>query len=158
MNLLIRKLDDERHLSIALHVAKDPNHIEHNRIARFETIQHSLEIRQRTHRSAIDASDDVALADCRLTTRSAQLGYQAVGVDILHVKSLNPAQVQIGEQRRCQLCECNAEMERVAARFTALWRRTHRSNPFACVLNRPLGEGYADGFLVEFAVGLSEES
>jgi hypothetical protein len=65
MNLLIRELNDQRHLPGTSRIGS--RHIENHRIAWFKTIQDAREIRERRDRRTINAIDDVAFDQCRCT-------------------------------------------------------------------------------------------
>src|SRR6185369_4607351 len=130
--LLISELDDQRDLSIALHVSLNSDYVEHDRIAGFQPAQYSREIRERAHRNTIDAIDDVAFDQHWLTGVIAKLRDETVRIDVLDVKTLDARQVSIGEQLRRQLRERDAEMQCVATRVVAFRLGCARwSNPFA---------------------------
>ena len=128
---MISELDDQRYLSIALHISVNSDYVEHDWIARFESAQDSREIRERRHRNFIDATDDIAFDQHRLAGCIAKLCDETVPVDVFDEKTLNAGQTTLSEQLRCQLRERDAEMQRVATRIVALGRGCARwSNPF----------------------------
>src|SRR5687767_7613326 len=113
MILLISELNDQRYLALASKVS--PDHIENDWVTCFETIQHALEIRERSYRRAIDFMDHVAFVHGRSTPRgNAQFRDESVWIDLFNVKPLHAGQVTIGEQLRSQFCERDAESQCVA--------------------------------------------
>src|SRR5215217_6977870 len=131
MSLLIRELDDQRQLSIALHIPLNPGHIEYDRIAGLETTQHSLKIGERSYWRAIDAIDYVAFGQGWSTAGIAKLRYESVRIDFLDVESLNARQVPIHQKLRRKFCERDPEMQSVTARIVILRIRGYWSHPFA---------------------------
>ena len=59
--LLIRELNNARHQLVGS--AIEVSQVEHNRVAWFQRIDDSLEVRQRRDRHAVDAGDDLAHGD-----------------------------------------------------------------------------------------------
>src|SRR4051812_5003537 len=156
MTLLIRELHNQRYQTIALSIALNPRHVHHDRVAVFQRAQHALKIRQRIDRTAIDATDDVALDERGRAARlNAKLGHQSIRIDLFDVQSLNARQPAIREQLRRQFREGDAETEPITFRVDLrIWLR--RLNPLAGL--RPLTQRDLRGPALEFAVDVAEEN
>src|SRR5215213_7515963 len=131
MPLLISELDDQRHLSIALHICLNLRHVQDDRIAGLEPTQYSLKIRERRHWSTIYTIDYVAFVQHWLTRWVAQFRYEPARIDVLDVKTLDTSQVAVSKQLRCQFGECNAKVQCIAFWIVGLGSRAGWCNPFA---------------------------
>ena len=118
MSSLIRELHDQRHQPFAPLISHEPCHIQNDRVARLQSIQHALEIGERTYRRAIDAIDYVAFSHHRLAAGlNANLGYESVWIDLLDEETLNAGQMPVRNELRRQFRKCDPETQCVATRI-----------------------------------------